>query len=70
MWDGRRYNELDIFYKIIIELDDKLYERKIEKNPKKVYYRSEPGGLFKIKKSQNNYSNQSYNLMELDATKK
>ena len=35
MWDGRRYDELDIFYEIIIELDDKLYEKKIEKNPKK-----------------------------------
>ena len=70
MWDGRQHNELDIFYEIAIELDNKLYERRIEKNPKKAYYRPGPGGLFKTRKPQNNYSNQSYDLMELDATKK
>ena len=70
MWDGRWHDELDIFYKIIIKLDDKLYKKRIEKNPKKIYYRPEPGEFFKIKKSYNNYFNQSYDLMEFDATKK
>ena len=70
MWDSRRYNKLDIFYEIAIELDNKLYEKKIEKNPKKAYYRPGPGGLFKTKKLQNNYSNQSYDPIELDTTKK
>ena len=70
MWDNRRYDELDIFYKITIELDNKFYERKIKKNPKKIYYRPEPGKSFKPKKSQNNYFNQSYDPMEFDATKK
>ena len=69
MWDGRRHDELDVFYEVAIELDDKFYERRIKKNPKKAYYRPGPGGLFKTKKSQNNYSNQSYDFMELDATK-
>ena len=70
IWDDRQYNELDIFYKIAIELDNKLYEKRIKKNPKKIYYRPKPGGLFKIKKSQNNYFNQSYDFMEFDTTKK
>ena len=70
IWNGRRYNELNIFYKITIELDNKFYEKKIEKNPKKIYYRPESGKFFKIKKFYNNYFNQSYNPMEFDATKK
>ena len=70
IWDSRRYDELDIFYKIAIKLDDKFYKKKIKKNPKKVYYRPELGGSFKTKKSQNNYFNQSYDPMELDTTKK
>ena len=69
MWDGRRYDKLNIFYEIIIELDNKFYERRIEKNPKKTYYRPGPGRSFKTKKFQNNYFNQNYDLMEFDATK-
>ena len=61
---------MDIFYKIVIELDNKLYKRKIKKNPKKTYYRPESGKFFKIKKLYNNYSNQSYNPIKLNVTKK
>ena len=70
MWDNRQYNELNIFYEVAIELDNKFYERKIKKNPKKTYYRPGSRRLFKTKKSQNNYSNQSYNPIEFDAIKK
>ena len=70
MWNGRQHDELNIFYKIAIELDDKLYEKRIKKNPKKAYYWPESGRFFKIKKPYNNYFNQNYNPMELDATKK
>ena len=69
MWDGKQYNKLDIFYKVAIELDNKFYEKRIKKNPKKAYYRPEPGKFFKIKKSYNNYFNQNYNPIEFDATK-
>ena len=36
MWDSKRYNKLDIFYEIAIELDNKFYKKKIEKNPKSI----------------------------------
>ena len=61
---------MDIFYKIVIELDNKLYKKKIEKNSKKIYYRPGPGELFKTKKFWNNYFNQNYNSMKFDTTKK
>ena len=60
---------MDIFYKVAIKLDNKFYKRKIEKNLKKIYYRSESGRFSKTKKSYNNYFNQNYNFMEFDATK-
>ena len=70
MWNSKQYNELNIFYKVTIELDNKFYEKKIEKNPRKVYYRPGPGGFSKAKKFYNNYFNQSYDFMKFDATKK
>ena len=69
MWNDRWYNELDIFYEVAIELDNKFYERRIEKNPKKAYYWPGLERYFKIKKFYNNYFNQNYDLMEFDTTK-
>ena len=45
MWDNRRYNKLNIFYKIIIKLDNKFYKKKSKKS-KKAYYRSKLGKIF------------------------